>query len=107
MATIAAAFGLPVIVRLSDFKSNEYRKLMGGSRYRADEENPMLGFRGAARYISEDFREALRWSAKPSPRAQRDGPDQCAGDGAVCSHSGTGQRVTEMLVEKGPARGQK
>jgi pyruvate,water dikinase len=60
VATIAAAFWpKPVIVRLSDFKSNEYRKLIGGSRYEPEEENPMLGFRGAARYISADFFEAF------------------------------------------------
>ncbi|MGZ5235708.1 MAG: phosphoenolpyruvate synthase, partial [Caldimonas sp.] len=59
VATIAAAFyPKPVIVRLSDFKSNEYKKLIGGSRYEPDEENPMLGFRGASRYIAEDFAEA-------------------------------------------------
>src|SRR4029078_3356857 len=53
IATIAAAFWpKPVIGRLSDFKSNEYRKLIGGSRYEPEEENPMLGFRGASRYVS-------------------------------------------------------
>ena len=58
VATIAAAFWpKTVIVRLSDFKSNEYRKLIGGSRYEPEEENPMLGFRGASRYLSADFRE--------------------------------------------------
>ena len=57
VATIAAAFWpKPVIVRLSDFKSNEYRKLIGGERYEPEEENPMLGFRGASRYIAADFR---------------------------------------------------
>lgn len=60
IATIAAAFyPKPVIVRLSDFKSNEYKKLIGGSRYEPDEENPMLGFRGAARYLAEGFRDAF------------------------------------------------
>ncbi len=60
VATIAAAFyPKPVIVRMSDFKSNEYRKLIGGSRYEPEEENPMLGFRGAARYISEEFAECF------------------------------------------------
>ena len=60
VATIAAAFWpKPVIVRLSDFKSNEYKKLIGGSRYEPDEENPMLGFRGASRYISGDFGDAF------------------------------------------------
>ena len=57
VATIAAAFAPePVIVRMSDFKSNEYANLIGGSKYEPDEENPMLGFRGAARYVSESFR---------------------------------------------------
>ncbi|AIL32681.1 phosphoenolpyruvate synthase [Basilea psittacipulmonis] len=61
VATIAAAFyPKPVIVRLSDFKSNEYRKLVGGSRYEPIEENPMLGFRGASRYLAEDFAECFR-----------------------------------------------
>src|SRR6202008_4692905 len=60
VATIAAAFWpKPVIVRLSDFKSNEYKKLIGGSRYEPEEENPMLGFRGASRYVSEDFAQAF------------------------------------------------
>jgi len=58
VATIAAAFWpKTVIVRLSDFKSNEYRKLIGGSRFEPEEENPMLGFRGATRYLSADFQE--------------------------------------------------
>jgi pyruvate,water dikinase len=57
VATIAAAFAPePVIVRMSDFKSNEYANLIGGDKYEPDEENPMLGFRGAARYVSESFR---------------------------------------------------
>ena len=61
VATLAAAFyPKTVIVRMSDFKSNEYRKLVGGSRYEPEEENPMLGFRGAARYISEEFQECFR-----------------------------------------------
>lgn len=57
ISQIAAAFAPePVIVRLSDFKSNEYANLIGGSRYEPDEENPMLGFRGAVRYVDETFR---------------------------------------------------
>ncbi len=60
VATIAAAFWpKPVIVRLSDFKSNEYKKLLGGESYEPDEENPMLGWRGASRYIAPDFRECF------------------------------------------------
>jgi pyruvate,water dikinase len=61
VATIAAAFWpKKVIVRLSDFKSNEYRNLIGGAKYEPNEENPMLGFRGASRYISQSFRECFR-----------------------------------------------
>ncbi len=60
VATNAAAFWpKPVNVRLSDFKSNEYKKLLGGERYEPDEENPMLGWRGASRYIAPDFRECF------------------------------------------------
>jgi pyruvate,water dikinase len=60
VATIGAAFyPKKVIVRMSDFKSNEYRKLVGGKIYEPEEENPMLGFRGASRYISEDFKECF------------------------------------------------
>jgi pyruvate,water dikinase len=66
VATIAAAFyPKPVIVRLSDFKSNEYRKLLGGEIYEPEEENPMLGFRGASRYISHSFRDCFEWNAPP------------------------------------------
>ena len=69
IATIAAAFApQPVIVRLSDFKSNEYANLIGGQRYEPHEENPMLGFRGASRYVADSFKpcfemecEALRY----------------------------------------------
>jgi pyruvate,water dikinase len=60
VSTIAAAFWpKPVIVRLSDFKSNEYRKLLGGELYEPEEENPMLGFRGASRYVAPDFRDCF------------------------------------------------
>ena len=60
VATIASAFyPQPVIVRLSDFKSNEYRKLLGGDIYEPEEENPMLGFRGASRYIAHSFRDCF------------------------------------------------
>jgi pyruvate,water dikinase len=60
VATIAAAFyPKPVIVRLSDFKSNEYRKLLGGELYEPEEENPMLGFRGASRYAAHSFRDCF------------------------------------------------
>ena len=71
IATIAAAFWpKPVIVRLSDFKSNEYRKLIGGSRYEPEEENPMLGFRGASRYVSEAFGEAFAMECEALKRVR-------------------------------------
>ncbi|MFN7726149.1 MAG: phosphoenolpyruvate synthase [Rubrivivax sp.] len=71
IATIAAAFfPKPVIVRLSDFKSNEYRKLIGGTRYEPDEENPMLGFRGASRYISGDFSDAFAMECEALKRVR-------------------------------------
>ncbi len=73
IATIAAAFWpKPVIVRLSDFKSNEYRKLIGGSRYEPEEENPMLGFRGASRYVSEAFGEAFAMECEALKRVRGD-----------------------------------
>ena len=71
ISTIAAAFWpKPVIVRLSDFKSNEYRKLIGGTRYEPDEENPMLGFRGASRYISGDFQDAFAMECEALKRVR-------------------------------------
>ncbi|MDI9335334.1 MAG: phosphoenolpyruvate synthase [Cytophagales bacterium] len=73
VATIAAAFWpKPVIVRLSDFKSNEYRKLIGGSRYEPEEENPMLGFRGAARYVSAEFGEAFAMECEAIKRVRNE-----------------------------------
>ncbi len=71
IATIAAAFWpKPVIVRLSDFKSNEYRKLIGGSRYEPEEENPMLGFRGAARFVSADFADCFELECRALKRVR-------------------------------------
>jgi pyruvate,water dikinase len=71
IATIAAAFyPKTVIVRLSDFKSNEYRKLVGGARYEPEEENPMLGFRGASRYVSEDFAECFKMECEALKRVR-------------------------------------
>ena len=73
IATIAAAFWpKPVIVRLSDFKSNEYKKLIGGSRYEPEEENPMLGFRGASRYLSAEFGEAFAMECEALRRVRTD-----------------------------------
>ena len=65
IATLGAAFfPKPVIVRLSDFKSNEYSSLVGGQLYEPNEENPMLGFRGASRYISESFRDCFEFECR-------------------------------------------
>ena len=73
VATIAAAFWpKPVIVRLSDFKSNEYRKLIGGSRYEPEEENPMLGFRGASRYVSSSFADCFEMECRAMKRVRED-----------------------------------
>ena len=73
ISTIASAFWpKPVIVRLSDFKSNEYKKLIGGTRYEPDEENPMLGFRGASRYISGDFSDAFAMECEALKRVRTD-----------------------------------
>jgi pyruvate,water dikinase len=73
VATIAAAFWpKPVIVRLSDFKSNEYRKLLGGERYEPEEENPMLGFRGASRYIAESFKECFELECQAMRRVREE-----------------------------------
>jgi pyruvate, water dikinase len=108
VATIAAAFWpKPVIVRLSDFKSNEYRKLMGGSRYEPEEENPMLGFRGAARYISEDFREAFIMECEALTRVRNDmGLTNVQVMVPFVRTLGQAKRVTEMLAANGLARGQ-
>ena len=73
IATLAAAFWpQPVIVRLSDFKSNEYANLLGGDRYEPKEENPMLGLRGAARYVSEEFRPAFELECRALKKVRDD-----------------------------------
>ena len=108
VATIAAAFWpKPVIVRLSDFKSNEYRKLVGGSRYEPDEENPMLGFRGAARYISQDFREAFAMECEAIKRVREDmGLTNVQVMVPFVRTVGQAKKVTELLAEKGLKRGE-
>lgn len=73
IATIAAAFyPKPVIVRLSDFKSNEYANLVGGKLYEPHEENPMIGFRGASRYVSADFAECFALECQAVRRVRED-----------------------------------
>jgi pyruvate,water dikinase len=107
IATIAAAFWpKPVIVRLSDFKSNEYRKLIGGSRYEPDEENPMLGFRGASRYVSEDFSEAFAMECEALKRVRNDmGLTNVEIMVPFVRTIKQAARVTEMLAERGLKRG--
>jgi len=109
IATIAAAFWpKPVIVRLSDFKSNEYRKLIGGSRYEPEEENPMLGFRGAARYISADFREAFAMECEALKRVRDDmGLTNVQVMVPFVRTLGQAGRVTSLLAEHGLRRGER
>lgn len=108
IATIGAAFWpKPVIVRLSDFKSNEYRKLIGGSRYEPEEENPMLGFRGAARYISADFGEAFAMECEALKRVRLDmGLTNVEVMVPFVRTLGQAKRVTELLAAHGLKRGQ-
>jgi pyruvate,water dikinase len=108
VATIAAAFWpKPVIVRLSDFKSNEYRKLIGGSRYEPDEENPMLGFRGAARYVSADFGEAFAMECEALKRVRNDmGLTNVQVMVPFVRTLGQAERVTQLLAQHGLKRGE-
>jgi pyruvate, water dikinase len=107
IATIAAAFWpKPVIVRLSDFKSNEYRKLIGGTRYEPDEENPMLGFRGASRYISGDFSDAFAMECEALKRVRMDmGLTNIEIMVPFVRTVQQAARVNEMLAERGLRRG--
>jgi pyruvate, water dikinase len=107
IATIAAAFWpKSVIVRLSDFKSNEYRKLIGGARYEPDEENPMLGFRGASRYISGEFSDAFAMECEALKRVRHDmGLSNVEIMVPFVRTVRQAQRVTEMLAERGLKRG--
>ena len=108
VATIAAAFWpKPVIVRLSDFKSNEYRKLIGGSRYEPEEENPMLGFRGAARYVSEEFGEAFAMECEALKRVRNDmGLTNVQIMVPFVRTLGQAERVTQLLAQQGLPRGE-
>lgn len=107
IATIAAAFfPKPVIVRLSDFKSNEYRKLIGGTRYEPDEENPMLGFRGASRYISGEFGDAFAMECEALKRVRNDmGLNNVEIMVPFVRTVRQAERVAEMLAERGLKRG--
>jgi pyruvate, water dikinase len=108
VATIAAAFWpKPVIVRLSDFKSNEYRKLIGGSRYEPEEENPMLGFRGAARYLSPDFGQAFAMECEAILRVRNAmGLSNVEIMVPFVRTLGQAEAVGKLLAAQGLARGQ-
>lgn len=93
-------------MRLSDFKSNEYRKLIGGSRYEPEEENPMLGFRGAARYISADFGEAFAMECEALKRVRGSmGLTNVQVMVPFVRTLGQAQRVTQLLAQHGLERG--
>ncbi len=107
IATIAAAFWpKPVIVRLSDFKSNEYKKLIGGSRYEPDEENPMLGFRGAARYLAADFAESFEMECLAMKRVRNDmGLTNVEIMVPFVRTLGQAEKVVKLLAKNGLERG--
>jgi len=108
VGTIAAAFWpKPVIVRLSDFKSNEYRKLVGGTRYEPEEENPMLGFRGASRYVAESFRDCFALECEAMRRV-RDAMGLTNVELMVpfVRTVDEARRVVELLASQGLRRGQ-
>jgi pyruvate,water dikinase len=108
IATIAAAFWpKPVIVRLSDFKSNEYKKLIGGSRYEPDEENPMLGFRGAARYLAADFAESFEMECLAMKRVRNDmGLTNVEIMVPFVRTLGQAEKVVNLLAKNGLKRGE-
>jgi pyruvate,water dikinase len=108
IAQIAAAFAPePVIVRLSDFKSNEYANLIGGSRYEPHEENPMLGFRGAARYVDETFRPCFELECRALKRVREDmGLTNVQVMVPFVRSVAEARQVTELLAANGLARGE-
>jgi pyruvate,water dikinase len=95
-------------VRLSDFKSNEYKKLIGGSRYEPEEENPMLGFRGASRYISKEFGEAFAMECEALRRVRTDmGLTNVEIMVPFVRTLKQAERVTNMLADQGLVRASK
>lgn len=107
IATLAAAFHPhPVIVRTSDFKSNEYANLLGGDRYEPQEENPMIGFRGASRYVAAAFRDCFELECR-ALRKVRDEMGLTNVEVMIpfCRTVEEAQQVTELLASQGLARG--
>ena len=107
ISTIAAAFAPePVIVRMSDFKSNEYANLIGGDKYEPSEENPMLGFRGASRYVSESFRPCFELECAALKRVRNDmGLTNVEIMIPFVRTVAEARRVLELLAENGLERG--
>ena len=107
IAQIAAAFAPePVIVRLSDFKSNEYANLIGGKQYEPYEENPMLGFRGASRYVDESFRPCFELECRALKYVRDDmGLTNVQVMVPLVRTVEEGRRVVELLAANGLARG--
>lgn len=108
ISTIAAAFyPKPVIVRLSDFKSNEYANLLGGYLYEPEEENPMLGFRGASRYVSESFKECFRLECQAVKRVREEmGLTNVEVMIPFVRTLGEAKSVIDILAQNGLERGQ-
>ena len=108
IAQIAAAFApAPVIVRLSDFKSNEYANLIGGSRYEPHEENPMLGFRGASRYVDESFRPCFELECQALKRVRETmGLTNVEVMVPFVRTVEEARQVTELLAQNGLRRGE-
>ncbi len=109
IATLTAAFAPnPVIVRMSDFKSNEYANLIAGRRYEPDEENPMIGFRGAGRYVAPDFRECFQMECEALKYVRDDmGLTNLQIMIPFVRTLGQAKAVTEALAEQGLKRGEK
>ena len=107
IAQIAAAFAPePVIVRLSDFKSNEYANLIGGTRYEPEEENPMLGFRGASRYVDETFRPCFELECRALKKVRETmGLKNVQIMVPFVRTLKEGQQVIELLAQNGLRRG--
>jgi pyruvate,water dikinase len=108
VAQIAAAFAPePVIVRLSDFKSNEYANLIGGRNYEPHEENPMLGFRGASRYVDESFRPCFELECRALKVVREDmGLTNVQVMVPFVRTLKEAEHVTQLLAQNGLARGQ-
>lgn len=108
IATLAAAFyPHPVIVRTSDFKSNEYANLIGGNRYEPDEENPMIGFRGASRYVATAFRDCFELECRALRKVRDDmGLTNVEIMIPFCRTLEEAGQVTALLASQGLARGQ-